>query len=401
VTDSIPGEPPAAQTAAPSAAAPPPPPPPAAPPLARSLTDRRVAGVCGGLAAHLRVSAWLLRAGFIALTFVGGLGILLYVAGWILLPEEGSPQRFGWNSLVFTERHNTRLLVAFLVLAVAVIVFAGSVHTAHDGILWGVVLLGVGTFLLLQERREWNPNATAAASMPAAHVPYAAGTFTSPATETQTPPSAWARPARPRSILGIVTVAAALLAVGIAALLDSAGVVTVSVAACAAIALIVVGSGLIAGAWFGRSRGLIVLGALLVPFTATTALVDQPLSGGVGNVIAAPQSLAELHSDYHLAAGQLTVDLSQIPLGASPTVNVTVALGKLTVVLAPQANFYIAAHAGGGRIDILGAPDDGFNIDSPVSQSPSPGGGTLHLALSVGFGEIQVVDSTGTPVQGQ
>ena len=50
---------------------------------------------------------------------------------------------------------------------------------------------------------------------------------------------------------------------------------------------------------------------------------------------------------------------------------------------------------------ILGAPDDGFNIDSPMSQSPSPGGGTLHLALSVGFGEIQVVDSTGTPVQGQ
>jgi phage shock protein PspC (stress-responsive transcriptional regulator) len=401
VTDSIPGEPPAAHTAAPSAAAPPPPPPPAAPPLARSLTDRRVAGVCGGLAAHLHVSAWLLRAGFIALTFVGGLGILLYIAGWILLPEEGSPQRFGWNSLVFTERHNTRLLVAFLVIAVAVIVFAGSVHAAHDGILWGVVLLGVGTFLLLQERREWNPNATAAASMPAAHAPYAAGTFTSLATETQTPPSAWARPARPRSILGIVTVAAALLAVGIAALLDSAGVVTVSVAACAAIALIVVGSGLLAGAWFGRSRGLIVLGALLIPFTATTALVDQPLSGGVGNVIEAPQSLAELHSQYHLAAGQLTVDLSQIPLGASPTVNVTVALGKLTVVLAPQANFYIAAHAGAGHIDILGAPDDGFNIDSPLSQSPSAGGGTLHLALSVGFGEIQVVDSTGTPVQGQ
>jgi hypothetical protein len=104
---------------------------------------------------------------------------------------------------------------------------------------------------------------------------------------------------------------------GIAELLDSAGV-AVRVAACAAIALIVVGSGLIAGAWFGRSRGVIVLGAVLIPFTATTALVDLPLSGGVGNVIAAPQSLAELHSEYHLAAGQLTVDLSQIPLGASP-----------------------------------------------------------------------------------
>jgi hypothetical protein len=43
----------------------------------------------------------------------------------------------------------------------------------------------------------------------------------------------------------------------------------------------------------------------------------------------------------------------------------------------------------------------GVNIDSPVSQSPSPGGGIFHLALSVGFGEVDVVDSGGTPAPGQ
>ena len=280
------------------------------------------------------------------------------------------------------------------------IVFAGSGHAGHEGIVWGLALLGIGVFLLVEDRREWIPT-VGAASLPLPQAPYAAAAFTTSAPTAAAAPWPDGPPARPRSLLGVVTVAAALLAIGLVALLDSAGVVSVSVATCAAIALIVVGAGVIAGAWVGRSRGLIILGALLVPFTAATALVDQPLSGGAGNVIVAPQTLSELHSQYHLAAGQLTVALSQLPLGASPTVNVTVALGKLTVVLAPQANFYVAAHAGAGRIDILGAPDDGFNIDSPVSQSPSPGAGTLHLALSVGFGEIQVVDSTGTPVLGK
>jgi hypothetical protein len=79
-----------------------------------------------------------------------------------------------------------------------------------------------------------------------------------------------------------------------------------------------------------------------------------------------------------------------------------VALGKLTVVLALQANFFIAAHAGAGRIDILGTPGRRLQHRfTDESQSPSPGGGRLHLALRVGFGEIQVVDSTGTPAQGQ
>ena len=48
-----------------------------------------------------------------------------------------------------------------------------------------------------------------------------------------------------------------------------------------------------------------------------------------------------------------------------------------------------------------GATDDGLNIDSPVTQSPNPGGGTLHLALSVGFGQVQVVDSASSPTPAQ
>jgi phage shock protein C len=54
----------------------------------RSRTDRMLGGVCGGLAESLGVDAALLRIGLIALTLLGaGIGVVLYVAAWILVPE--------------------------------------------------------------------------------------------------------------------------------------------------------------------------------------------------------------------------------------------------------------------------------------------------------------------------
>ncbi len=56
--------------------------------LHRSRSDRMLGGVCGGLAESLGVDATLLRIGLVALTLLGaGLGVVLYIAAWILLPE--------------------------------------------------------------------------------------------------------------------------------------------------------------------------------------------------------------------------------------------------------------------------------------------------------------------------
>ncbi len=399
MTDSIPGG------TAPATPAPPPPPPPShSPPLARSGTDRYIAGVCGGLGAHFGIAPVLFRIGFVALTFAGGLGFILYLAAWVLLPRAGTgagPGRHGgWGGPTGMDPRSTRVLLYVLLALAALILFGSSLHVAHEGVLAGLALLAVGIFLLVYERQHSIAAAPsgAEASAPAA---YAAGTFSTPAAVA--PGAVWQPQGAPRqrSVLGLVTVAAALLTVGVVALLDTAGVVTVSVATCLAIVLMVVGAGLVAGAWFGRSRFLIVLGALLIPLTIASTLVDEPLTGGTGNVIVAPQGLVDLRGQYHLAAGQLTLDLSQIPLSSSAVVSVTVAFGKLTVIVPSQSNVVIAAHAGAGHLDLFGATDDGVNIDSPLTQAPSPGGGTLHLALSVGFGQIEVVDSASNPVPAQ
>lgn len=55
--------------------------------LCRSCAERKLAGVCGGLGEYSDVDPVLFRVLFVVLAFMGGLGILLYVAFWLAMPE--------------------------------------------------------------------------------------------------------------------------------------------------------------------------------------------------------------------------------------------------------------------------------------------------------------------------
>ena len=57
--------------------------------LLRIRQGRLVAGVCTGLAAYFGVDVNLVRLAFGVLTVFYGLGILLYLIAWMILPEEG------------------------------------------------------------------------------------------------------------------------------------------------------------------------------------------------------------------------------------------------------------------------------------------------------------------------
>ena len=57
--------------------------------LRRSTTDRKVAGVAGGLGRHLNIDPTILRVVFVVLCFFGGAGFVLYGAAWLFVPEDG------------------------------------------------------------------------------------------------------------------------------------------------------------------------------------------------------------------------------------------------------------------------------------------------------------------------
>jgi phage shock protein C len=56
--------------------------------LYRSRTDRKLAGVCGGLAQSFNLDATLIRVLFVVLAVLGGAGLVIYLAMWIIVPKE-------------------------------------------------------------------------------------------------------------------------------------------------------------------------------------------------------------------------------------------------------------------------------------------------------------------------
>ena len=59
--------------------------------LARSRTDKKIAGVCAGFANYLDLDVTLVRILWLMLVIFGGTGVLAYFIAWIIMPEE--PQR--------------------------------------------------------------------------------------------------------------------------------------------------------------------------------------------------------------------------------------------------------------------------------------------------------------------
>jgi phage shock protein C len=61
--------------------------------LTRSVNDRKLAGVCGGIAEYLAVDSTAVRVAWIVLTVVPGaivLGLVAYVVGWFIMPTSAT-----------------------------------------------------------------------------------------------------------------------------------------------------------------------------------------------------------------------------------------------------------------------------------------------------------------------
>lgn len=51
--------------------------------------DRKIAGVCGGLAKKFGIDATIMRIIWVAAVLLGGFGVILYLIMWLIMPEEG------------------------------------------------------------------------------------------------------------------------------------------------------------------------------------------------------------------------------------------------------------------------------------------------------------------------
>lgn len=130
--------------------------------LARSSTDRMIAGVCGGLATYLGIDSVLVRLAFVVLLFASGIGFPIYIILWIIMPQEDNVSKSG-SEVIQENIEEMGQTVSSSVsrigrpgtVGILLILFGlyfwfsqmGWLSWAN-GIFWPLVIIGLGIYLL-------------------------------------------------------------------------------------------------------------------------------------------------------------------------------------------------------------------------------------------------------------
>ncbi len=119
--------------------------------LGRSRTDRLLGGVCGGLARATGLDPLVVRVAVVALTVAGGMGALVYVAAWLLLPEDGSDRSLAQDAATNRGKDLGEVLaIGSIVLGVILLVRATGFWFS-DALVWPLLLAGVGLAVIWRQ----------------------------------------------------------------------------------------------------------------------------------------------------------------------------------------------------------------------------------------------------------
>lgn len=112
--------------------------------LRRSSTDKVVAGVAGGLGRYLGIDPVILRVAFVVLTLAGLAGILVYIIGWIAIPEEKPGEQVG--AAQHSSGNTARMVVGGLLILVGGAVLFDNLIPDLSKYFWpaAIILLGAG-----------------------------------------------------------------------------------------------------------------------------------------------------------------------------------------------------------------------------------------------------------------
>lgn len=413
----------------------------------RYKSDRKIAGVAAAIARRYEIDPTLVRVAFVVAAVYGGAGVILYLLGWLLLPEEDDEVSPAEAAL--GRGHSSMSAALTWVLGIALIPFSVSLLSRTPSMLISLAIIGAGLFLLHRNRGHlgqgsWVPpvpgtappagqptDADPSAAASAATTPgvttsevSAGGDQTTVATprptdqvpEPPTPPAwdplgvapfAWDLPApgtkhkpprrqpRRRSPVTPVTIGLALVTAGVGAFaamydsyLDGPRVL--------ALVLAVIGGGLVVGSFVRGGRGLIPLAIPLAMITWAIAVAPAHGWNGVGHKPYAPRTLADVQSTYELGLGDLELDLTKLPLTSDdtvPPIDVQVGAGQITVIVPENADVTATCSAGLGSLECLGQRADGPDSEVPAFTdygADGRGGATFELNLAAGTGNVEL-----------
>jgi phage shock protein PspC (stress-responsive transcriptional regulator) len=328
--------------------------------LLRSRDDRVIAGVAGGLGRYFDVDPLIFRIGFGVSIFLGGLGLLAYLALWLSVPTGGE------DGVEPAPIERSRVLAIAAGIGAVILLFSvfdgGGFFWGFDwGLVWLTLLAGVGiaAYAVLRGRDR-------------------------------------AEPLRGRRLVAavvlVVTACCGLLLLAVA----SAWAAAEGIGELAVGVLILIALGMVAAALTGNGRRArwLVLPALAIAIpVGVVAAAELELEGGYGKRHYEPLSAATLPGDgYELAVGQLVVDLRELDWQRDRTVDLDLDLGIGEAVVAVPESVCVAAdaHVGAGVIQATDQEVDGFDVDEEGGQGSTQ---TPRLSLdgNVDMGALRVV----------
>ena len=350
------------------------------PELRRSADDRLIAGIAGGLGDFFRIDPVIVRVGFIVLALFGGVGPVLYLVSWLIVPlgdsgsilanalRSGAPRRF--RNLVGI------VLIAFGLFVTAILsrnvfeVFA-KVSSTAPYLALALIVAGIG--LVFWPRRSAPPLDTPAEPLAAPTTatvpppPSAAGSEWPGANmggEPEETKASWRdrraerrSQRRGQSTVTFLTLAALLILTGGAILLDRLDMERVLLGEFFAVALLVVAAGLLVSVFVGRNWALIVLGVLLLGPLVVFSGSDTSWWSGFGDVKTVPEDISALDRDVKHGIGNLVVDLRSLDLDSLRSTertsidhNVRLTVGEVTIRVPADLRVRTNASIGAGNM---------------------------------------------------
>lgn len=374
--------------------------------------DRKIAGVAGGLARHLDVDPLLVRVLMVVLALFGGAGLVLYLALWLLVPEDYT------GRAVIGTRDDTRKVLLIVAGVVALICLTGA--TFNDSSLWPLIVLAGGALLFLtlrEQRRSGGPDGPraeqAAYSGSSAYGSSMTGWVgDDQATTTSAAPSesygygGWQppygadrtgsysrKPTDPRRrgpILFWWVLASIALVLGSLSMIDMAGA-DLPGSAYPATALAIIAAGLLLGAFWGRAGGLIFLGFIALVGTGAATATDR-FSDVTRHD---PTSASMVQDSYRIGAGTMLLDLSHVSDPASldgRQIRVTGGAAQLVIVVPDTMD--VAADAvidGPGEAIVFNQRDGNIGLNVTGERDVQNEVGELRIHAEIHFGEIDIV----------
>lgn len=371
--------------------------------LRRSRNDQMIGGVSGGLSRETGIDPLIFRVAFVAASFAGGAGVILYLAAWMFIPEEGSD--IGGIGKEFKAKDDVQVrtigMVAAAVIAALAAIGSGPWFFSSwaNGSSWVVIALGLVAGLLywIFSASKGQTMSTGQFSSPPPPPP-AAGTnpgtaWTAAPSSTPPPPI----PPKPREPGGLVlfglTVSIGAIALGALALWASATEpLDPRVYLATAVAITAVGT--LVGIRWGRPGPVITLGTILSTVLVASSLIP---SVSMGAINLEPTSVREIRQPVSLGMGEIQIDLRQVSPETSlngHTLNVTNGIGRIEVIVPEDVDVEVNASVRVGHINALGLERGGNtfqlgNNNNLVHEADGPNPLVINAATNIG--EVQVI----------